>query len=123
MGDYIDMISNNTGAHLTWVNTLNGEQDVYYSFITPPALTGTEEVTGNLNVSVNPNPTSGVLEVSWAEKITRVEIFTAVGQKVFSTSGFDTRHVIDISSQAPGMYFLKLISDDNRETIKKIIRE
>ncbi len=40
MGDYFDMISNNTGVHLAWANTLNGGQDVYYSFITPPTSTG-----------------------------------------------------------------------------------
>ena len=40
MGDYFDMISNNAGVHLAWANTLNGGQDVYYSFITPPTSTG-----------------------------------------------------------------------------------
>jgi hypothetical protein len=34
MGDYFDMISEVNGAHLAWAATFNGEQDVYYSFIT-----------------------------------------------------------------------------------------
>ena len=123
MGDYFDMISNNTGAHLAWVNTLNGEQDVYYSFITSEIMTDIEDVSGNVDVSVFPNPTSGMLEISWAGKKIRIEIFTTIGQKIFSTSVFDTRHVIDISSQSAGIYFLKLISDDNLETIAKIIRK
>ncbi len=33
MGDYFDMISDSTGAHLAWAATFNGEQDVYYSYI------------------------------------------------------------------------------------------
>jgi hypothetical protein len=33
MGDYFDMISDYTGAHLAWAGTFNGEQDVYYSYI------------------------------------------------------------------------------------------
>ena len=37
MGDYFDMKSDNNGAHLAWANTLNGGQDVYYSFITSTA--------------------------------------------------------------------------------------
>jgi len=40
MGDYFDMISDDGGAHLAWAGTFNGEQDVYYSYITPEALTG-----------------------------------------------------------------------------------
>ncbi len=35
MGDYFDMVSDDGGAHLAWANTLNNEQDVYYSYITP----------------------------------------------------------------------------------------
>jgi len=35
MGDYFDMYSDESGAHLAWAATFNGEQDVYYSLITP----------------------------------------------------------------------------------------
>jgi hypothetical protein len=35
MGDYFDMVSDDEGAHLAWAGTFNGEQDVYYSHITP----------------------------------------------------------------------------------------
>ena len=34
MGDYFDMVSDSSGAHLSWAATFNGEQDVYYSYIT-----------------------------------------------------------------------------------------
>jgi hypothetical protein len=34
MGDYFDMVSDSNGAHLSWAATFNGEQDVYYSYIT-----------------------------------------------------------------------------------------
>jgi hypothetical protein len=53
----------------------------------------------------------------------RIEVVTAAGKKVFSTDVFDTRHVIDISSQPAGIYFVKLVSEDNRETVKKVIRK
>jgi hypothetical protein len=35
IGDYIHMVSDDTGARLAWSATFNGEQDVYYSYITP----------------------------------------------------------------------------------------
>src|SRR5436190_3955090 len=59
MGDYFDMISDSTGAHLAWANTLNGEEDAYYSYITPPAPVGMNEISGGTSFSVFPNPTSG----------------------------------------------------------------
>lgn len=34
LGDYFDMVSDMDGARLAWAATFNGEQDVYYSFIT-----------------------------------------------------------------------------------------
>ena len=123
MGDYFDMVSSNTGAHLAWASTFNGEQDVYYSFITPQPFIGINDVAGNLNVSVHPNPTSGLLEIYSSNKIARAEIYTTVGNKLFSTSIMNTRHVIDISSQPAGIYFMKLITVDGRETVKKVIRK
>ncbi|MBL0008412.1 MAG: T9SS type A sorting domain-containing protein [Saprospiraceae bacterium] len=122
MGDYFDMISSNTGAHLAWANTLNGEQDVYYSFITPPIMTGMEDVSENAIISVYPNPTSGLLEIDAADKRIRIEIFATDGKKILSTSVFDTRHVIDISSQPAGIYFLKAIGEDRLVTVTKIIK-
>jgi hypothetical protein len=125
MGDYFDMISNNTGVHVAWVNTLNGEEDVYYSFITPQISIGIDDISVNLNVSVFPNPTNGRLEISCRDKNipVAVEIFTTIGKKVFSSSLYKTEHIIDISFLSTGIYFLKLISEDGSEMIKKVVRE
>ncbi|MCX6282541.1 MAG: hypothetical protein NTU51_11330 [Bacteroidetes bacterium] len=35
MGDYVSMSSDNNKAYLAWTNTLNSEEDVYFSTITP----------------------------------------------------------------------------------------
>ena len=53
MGDYFDMISDNGGAHLAWANTLNGEQDVYYSYITSSATNVIELTEGFQFISTN----------------------------------------------------------------------
>jgi len=50
MGDYFDMVSDEGGAHLAWANTINGEQDVYYSYITPE-LVGLEDQNNTMPVS------------------------------------------------------------------------
>lgn len=38
MGDYIDMESDNLGAHIAYTATYNGEQDVYYMYAKPSAI-------------------------------------------------------------------------------------
>jgi hypothetical protein len=57
MGDYYDMESDNEGAHLAWANTLNLEQDVYYTHIVP-TIVGMNENAENSGISVSgyPNP-------------------------------------------------------------------
>jgi len=58
LGDYFDMESDSIGAHLAWANTLNGEQDVYYSYITSQ-VTGIKEKPGTRNIlslTSFPNP-------------------------------------------------------------------
>jgi len=42
MGDYFHLVSDSNGANLAWAATFNGEQDVYYSYITD--TTGTVPV-------------------------------------------------------------------------------
>jgi hypothetical protein len=57
MGDYFDMVSDETGANLAWANTLNDEQDVWFSRIVPQ-ITGIEENPGVADFGLNgyPNP-------------------------------------------------------------------
>ncbi|MGD0711123.1 MAG: sialidase family protein, partial [Bacteroidales bacterium] len=64
MGDYFDMVSDNTGAHLAWSNTLNGEEDVYYSHIVPNINTGVNGISNNAAFSVFPNPTDGMFFIT-----------------------------------------------------------
>ncbi len=57
MGDYFEMESDESSAHLAWSNTLNGGQDVYYARITPQ-LTGLVKTNENniLSLTNYPNP-------------------------------------------------------------------
>ena len=58
MGDYFEMESDESSAHLAWANTLNNEQDVYYARITPQ-ITGANEPAVKksiLSLTNYPNP-------------------------------------------------------------------
>ena len=45
MGDYFEMISDINGARLAWAATFNGEQDVYYSYISDTSSSVNVELT------------------------------------------------------------------------------
>jgi hypothetical protein len=122
MGDYFDMISDNNGAHLAWANTLNGEQDVYYTHIVPADITGTSAASAENHFQVFPNPSSGSLIISGPGNDWGVEISNALGEKVFSGTAYD-KDPIDISFLAGGIYFLKIEGEGGAVSIKKFIRE
>jgi len=67
MGDYFDMVSDEGGAQLAWANTINGEQDVYYSYITPE-MVGVEDesIHNHVDVNVFPNPCSEKLNIRYS---------------------------------------------------------
>jgi len=123
MGDYFDMISDTTGAHLAWANTLNGEEDVYYSHIVPQIATGVTAISDDASFSVFPNPTSGSFVITSPENQSQLEIYNTLGKKVYSTIILKTKNEIDISSQPVGVYFLRIVNQNGSITEKKIIRE
>jgi hypothetical protein len=87
MGDYFDMESDNVGAHLAWANTLNGEQDVYYSRILPsivsvPEKTGSRE---SLILENTPNPFMEHTRIKYtvpADGRVKLTVFNLYGQMV-----------------------------------------
>ena len=89
MGDYFDMKSDNDGAHLAWTNTLNGGEDVYYSYITPENL-GISDYTHNsvLGALKNyPNPFIDRTTISFVLKErtgVSIDIFDLLGKQVKS---------------------------------------
>lgn len=123
MGDYFDMISNDVGVHLAWVNTFNGEENVYYSFITPAVLTGVDDMSTDDNVNVFPNPSEGIFEASWSDKRIKVDVFSMIGTKIFTSGDYNTSQEVNISSRPAGMYILKFTSEDNHQTVKRVIKE
>jgi len=122
MGDYFDMVSDNIGAHLSWSNTLNGEEDVYYSRIIPYSYVGIDKVSKNNVFSEFPNPTSGALVITCQEKQCLIEIFNILGEKVYSETSFNAITDINISAKAAGVYFIKVVTKDGFSEVKKLIK-
>ena len=73
------------------------------------------------NVSIFPNPASSVLNIQGITDIQTVEVHNIQGKKITISPNNFTQ--IDISSLQSGIYFLKVINDQNRSVIKKFIKK
>ena len=130
MGDYFDMVSDNNGAHLAWANTLNGEEDVYYSHIIPD-ITGINEKTNNrINISLfnYPNPFHDLTTISYkiiTESSIRIEIYNIYGEKVRELINKSQRagsYEISFSDKLlpSGFYFCSLTAGKIKKTIRMV---
>jgi len=66
------------------------------------------------SVGIYPNPVSGRLYVNGLTDAARLEVYNNTGQRKLSGSGKS----IDVSSLEPGIYFLKVVSDQQSGTYK-----
>jgi hypothetical protein len=130
MGDYLDMYSDEDGAHLAWAATFNGEQDVYYSVIKPD-YTGLEDGNQELaRLSINyPNPfndqTTIRYQVTSKEQVS-LKVYTAAGKEVtVLADGMHNaglyRKVFDGTGLESGVYYYRLQTGDRMETGRMIL--
>jgi hypothetical protein len=107
MGDYFDMESDATGAHLAWANTLNGEQDVYYSYINP-GITGIQndrEKQDMISLTSYPNPFRDRITISYTLPFTG-----EINMVIYDVFGKVVKTLVDETKQA-GTYRMDWASD------------
>jgi len=131
MGDYFDMESGNTGAHLAWANTLNGEEDVYYSYINP-LITGTGNApkTDNyLSVTCYPNPFRDLTTIRYqipGEGVVKLSVYNVYGQEITTlVNKKQTAGIYNVAFSADmlpaGYYFCRLTAGAHSETTRLVI--
>jgi len=129
MGDYFHIVSDVDYAHLAWANTLNGEQDVYYTRVNPWFVGIDEKTTDNtLPVHVYPNPAKDNLKISFhieKNKSVEIRLFDVMGKRVYSRTienpGNGEGNIsINTSFFPEGVYFLR-VSSGNRNSVKKVV--
>ena len=107
MGDYFDMISDDAGTHLAWANTLNGEQDVYYTHIIPTIVGLNEQpVKYELSLSGYPNPFRDQTTITY-----KIAEACAVKVVICNIYGEEIRTLVD-KNQPAGSYSVNF-SDDH----------
>ncbi len=90
---------------------------------------GIDEVANNINLAVYPNPSNGIVTLSInTTNINELEIkiMNLQGQIVFAKNNFDNVSIInellDLSSNAKGIYFIRVTSDKGIVTRKMILQ-
>ncbi len=127
MGDYYDMISDNEGAHLAWANTLNGEQDVYYSYITPENV-GIDDVNKTqklLSLASYPNPFVKETTIRYRlpeSGAVQIIIYDIYGKKIKTLVDKNQQSgiyniVFDANKLSKGIYYCHLQTGNHTETI------
>lgn len=136
MGDYFHMISDDGGAHLAWAATFNGEQDVYYSYITAEPVSSLSQVTPAARLLQNyPNPFRTTTSINYtleAPAFVELNIFNQFGQLVQAAdkgkkaagqhaAAWDGSSLG--SGRAPaGIYYFELYIDGERAGTGRMVR-
>src|SRR5574343_111628 len=72
------------------------------------------------NLSLYPNPTSGIVNISYDKEISNVSVYNLLGQNVLNQEGKGLEIQLDLSTLASATYFLKITSEGATKTIKVI---
>ena len=131
MGDYFDMYSDEEGAHLAWAATFNGEQDVYYSLITP-SFTGINNNHEELDLGLfqnYPNPFSSQTTIRFQIKedcLVNLKVMDVAGQVIEilineEESGGIHSVIFDASELKAGIYYYQIQAGKHIETRKMIV--
>jgi len=126
IGDYFHMVSTDQFAYLAWAATFNGEQDIYFSIITPDSpATGTTDVFDSKKAIISPNPFRGSIEIKTDSEIAYVTIFDLNGQAIHKTNFNDHSNEASISllnHLSQGVYLMKIVFEDDTQTIQHIVK-
>jgi len=135
MGDYFDMVSGNNRIHIAWANTFNGEQDVYYGYITPVVGNVKEDENTTLPKEVAllqnyPNPFNPVTKIEYSiPKTAKVEIvvFDILGREVAKLvnelkQAGKHEAIFDGSIYASGIYFYRIAILSDKLKTESIIQ-
>lgn len=87
-----------------------------------------DEVLGDASVQKNdfqlfPNPTEGMVTIRNSSKISTIEVYNILGKLVLQNNRLNSATLsLNLDQFPSGVYLVKVIDTDNKETIKKVIK-
>jgi hypothetical protein len=130
MGDYFDMVSDDTGFMLAWATTFNGEQDVYFG--RRSVATGIEAETMSRPVALlqsHPNPFDRSTTVRYEvprDAFVTLKVYDALGREVATlvenvhTAGSYQKQ-FEGRGLPSGVYFYRLRAGETLDTKKVLL--
>lgn len=89
------------------------------------ASVGIKENSFNGNILITPNPTNGLLNISFntIPQNTKIEVYNSIGALVLSETMINKNNTINISDLSSGIYFMKVLEGNKVVAVKKVVRE
>lgn len=109
-------------AKATWtVFANNGGTEAQYSTwnitLTRANTVGVMEVDNKAAFNVYPNPTSGVVNIASAQKVSAIRIIDLTGKSVVETN----QTKIDVSALTKGIYFVEVTLENGAKSTKRLL--
>ena len=88
-------------------------------------VAGINEINNAVQISVYPNPTTGSFNLFTSELIKNgsIEVYNSLGEIVYNQKIVNQQNTIELTNQANGLYFVKVMTEGKIIGTKKIIKE
>ncbi|MBO7491877.1 MAG: T9SS type A sorting domain-containing protein [Bacteroidales bacterium] len=81
------------------------------------------ESHNELKFNVFPNPTTGLLHIECSEPVQQIVIYDLSGRQVAQESAMGAQHTLNVNHLTSGVYFVRIITEDNTSSISKFIKQ
>jgi hypothetical protein len=85
--------------------------------------TSVDKLNENKSVSIYPNPTSNSVNIVSPKEIKQLQLISITGKILKNTYPNETSTQIDLSNLSSGIYFVKIILNDNSIVTKKVTKQ
>jgi hypothetical protein len=87
--------------------------------VIPPTI-GIKDNTSTDAISIFPNPSNGVFTVKVSENEASMEVYSIIGENVYSSKVVKGNNTVDLSNLAAGSYIVK-VNNGGKSTAKRIV--
>jgi len=84
---------------------------------------GVKQLANTANITLYPNPTTGKVAVNGITEGDKLRLFATDGKSISEQFALSSRETLDMSHQAPGIYFLTIVSKTGKVHTMKLIKK
>ncbi|RYM35886.1 T9SS type A sorting domain-containing protein [Brumimicrobium glaciale] len=108
------------GANMT---VENGNEVIINNIVMSGSEILSTDIQSKLStIKVYPNPTSNLLNIEGSSKLDAIAVFNIYGQEIYKAFPKESKSSINMASFAPGIYLIKVVSNNSEETVRVIKR-